>query len=209
MLLLGKEKNVQKFVFPSSAQLYGRYPRYLPVDEKHPIEYTNNFYNTTKKFGEDLCISFYDRYGLPVIFFRMFNSFGPAQGREYLIPTIIHQSLERGVIELWNEKPTRDFTYVSDTVQAFLKAAESAYCGGPINIGSGTETQVGDIARQIASVLNAEIRFLNKEVIGSMQMCCDRSNAKKILGWEPQVDFKDGLNKTITWFQNTLARPES
>jgi len=208
MLSLAVEKEVKKFVFPSSAQLYGRYPKYLPVDEKHPIEYEGNFYNITKKFGEDLCRSFYEIHGLPVTFFRLFNSFGPRQSREYLIPTIIHQALEKKVIELWNEKPTRDFTFVTDTVNAFIRAAESTYCGGPINIGSGTETQVGDIARQIASTLGAEIKFMNKEVIGSMRMCCDRGNAKKILGWEPEISFKEGLNRAISFFRDGLSQPK-
>jgi len=208
MLLLAKEKAVEKFVFPSSAQLYGRYPKYLPVDEKHPIEYTENFYDLTKRLGEDLCNSFHDKYGVPVVFFRLFNSFGPRQNTEYLIPTIIQQALEKGVVELWNEKPTRDFTFVTDTVGAFVKAAESTYCGGPINIGSGTETSVGDIGHQIANTLGAEIKFLNKEVIGSMRMCCDRRRAKKILDWEPEVDFKEGLNRTIRWFKDELSQPK-
>lgn len=200
MLTFAQEKEVKKFLFPSSAQLYGRYPKYLPVDEKHPIDYQGNFYNLTKKIGEDLCTSYYERLGLPVVFFRLFNSFGPRQHRDYLIPTIIHQALEDGKIELWNEKPTRDFTFVDDTVNAFVKAAESDFCGGPINIGSGRETAVGDIARQIAKTLGAEITFLNKEVIGSMRMCCDRTNAQKI-GWSPAVGFEYGLAKTIEWFK--------
>lgn len=206
MLQLAAEKQVQKFVFPSSAQLYGRYPHYLPVDEKHPIEYTDNFYNTTKKIGEDLCTIFYEKYNVPVTFFRLFNSFGPRQATDYLIPTIIMQALEKGVVELWNDKPTRDFTFVDDTVSAFVKAAESPFCGGPINIGSGVETNVGDIARQIAETLNAELKFLNKEVIGSMRMCCDISKAKKILDWEPKVSFKEGLRRTVQSFRESTQK---
>lgn len=206
MLMVAKELGVKKFVFPSSAQLYGRYPEYLPVDEKHPIEYMDNFYNLTKRLGEELCMSFYERYGFPVLFFRLFNSFGPRQKREYLIPTIIHQALEKKEIELWNDKPTRDFTFVTDTVGAFVKAAESNYCGGPINIGSGREVKVGDIARQIATDLNSEIRFLNKDVIGSMRLCSNRSKAEKILGWEPEVSFEEGLNRTIQWYREKLSK---
>lgn len=209
MLLLAKERGVQKFVFPSSGQLYGRYPKYLPVDERHPIDYKDNFYNVTKKLGEDLCAIFNDRYDVPIVFFRLFNSFGPGQNKDYLIPTIIHQALKNRTIELWNEKPTRDFTFVTDTIQAFIKAAESPFRGGPINIGSGQEIRVGDIARQIATALNAQITFLNKEVIGSMRMCCDRASAKRILGWEPHIDFKEGLNKTIEWYKERLSQSKS
>ena len=199
MLLLARDAGVRKFLFPSTAQLYGRYPKYIPVDEKHEIEYSDNFYNTSKRLGEDLCMVFKEAYGVPIVFFRLFNAFGPRQSNEYLIPTIISQALEKKEIELWNEKPTRDFTFMSDTVMAFIKAAESDFVGGPINIGSGKETRVGDIAKQIAESLGAEIKFLDKEVIGSMRLCCNNSYAKKILGWEPTVSFKDGLDKAIEW----------
>jgi nucleoside-diphosphate-sugar epimerase len=104
-------------------------------------------------------------------------------------------------IELWSEKPTRDFTFVLDTVNAFVKAAESKYIGGPINIGSGREVRTGDIARQIADSLGAEIKFLNKEVTGSMRLQCDNTKAREILGWQPQIPFEEGLDRTIQWFK--------
>jgi len=205
MLSFALSKKVKKFIFTSTAQLYGRYPKYLPVDEKHPIEYLNNFYSLTKKQGEDLCVSFYERNGLPIIFFRLFNTFGPNQKEEYLIPTIIKQALTMRTIELWNEKPTRDFTYVTDTVNALIKGAESGFCGGPVNIGSGNETNIGQIARHIASVLNADLKFMNKEVIGSMRLCCDFTYANRLLDWQPNVDFKDGLNRTINYYKRLFS----
>jgi len=201
MMRFAVKKDVQKFVFPSSALLYGRYPQYLPIDEKHPIEFSSNIYNATKKIGEDLCLHFHEKHNLPVIFFRLFNAFGPRQATDYFIPTVINQAVKSKVIELWNEKPTRDFTYVLDTVDAFVKAAESKFIGGPINIGSGREVRTGDIARQIADSFGAEIKFLNKEVSGSMRLQCDNSRARETIGWKPSISFEEGLDRTIQWFK--------
>ncbi len=195
------DKNVEKVVFPSSAQLYGRYPKYLPIDEHHPIEISGSVYNATKKIGEELCNLFYEKHGLPVVWFRLFNCFGPRQSTDYLIPTVISQGLN-GKIELWNEKPTRDFTFVGDTAAALIKGAETRWCGGPINIGSGREVVIGDIARRVADSLGAEIVFQNREVSGCMRMCCDKRRAESVLGWKPATQFETGLQETIDWWRN-------
>ena len=200
------ECGVDKVVFPSSALLYGKNPKYLPIDENHPIEISNSIYNVTKKIVEDLCETFYEKHNLPVVYFRLFNAFGSRQSSDYFIPTVIIQALKNNIIELWNDKPTRDFTYVKDTVNALIKGAETNYCGGPINIGSGREIKTGDIAKQIADSFGAKISFLNKEVIGSMRLCCDNRKAQKILDWKPEISFENGLKETIEWFkQHTLS----
>jgi len=191
---------VQKIIFPSSAQLYGKYPKYLPIDEKHPIDISESIYNLTKRMGEELCDLFYEKHGLPVLFFRMFNSFGPKQAIEYFIPTVILQALKKKSIELWSDKPTRDFMFVEDTVRALVRGAEVEYCGGPINIGYGKEINVGDIARQIATTFNIDVKFLNKEVWGAMRMCCNNTKAQGILKWKPEISFEEGLNRTIKWY---------
>ena len=194
--------SIKKFVFPSSALLYGKYPKHLPIDEKHPIEIADSVYNATKKIGEDLCMFFYEKHNLPVIIFRLFNAFGPRQSTEYFFPTVILQAMKKNVIEIWNDKPIKDFTYVEDTVRALILGAESSFCGGPINIGSGREINIGDIARKTAEKFNAKVISLNKEVIGSMRLQCDNSLAKRILNWKPEISFEDGLNRTIEWFKN-------
>jgi dTDP-glucose 4,6-dehydratase len=199
------ESGVEKVVFPSTAQLYGRYPKYLPIDEQHPIEISGSVYNATKKIGEELCNLFYEKHGLPVVWLRLFNCFGPRQTPDYLIPTIISQGLS-GRIDLWNERPTRDFTYVGDTAAAFIKAAETRWCGGPINIGSGREVATGDLARQVATGLGSELTFQNREVTGCMRMLCDRRRAAAVLGWEPSVPFEQGLNMTIDWWKSRAAK---
>lgn len=194
--------NIRKLVFTSSAQLYGKYPIYLPINEDHPINSVESVYNITKKIGEDLCTQFYDKYGLPLLILRLFNSFGPRQALEYFMPTVITQALKNNLIEIWNEKPTRDFTYVKDTVSALMKAAETSYMVGPINIGSGKEINVGQVAKHMAEEMGCELKVLNKDVVGAMRMCCDNSKAKRLLDWETKVDFRDGLKTTIDWYRN-------
>ena len=207
MLRFAVKSNIKKFIFPSSALLYTRIPKYLPIDEKHPLEITT-VYNITKKLGEDLCKFFIDEFKLPIVYFRLFNSFGPKQDKDYFIPTVILQAWNGNMIEIWNQEPTRDFTYVLDTIDAFMRAAESDFIGGPINIGSGREIKVGEIANQIANRLNAKVKLLNKEVSGPMRLACNNSLAQDKLGWKPKVKFEDALDFTIKWYeQNRKVNP--
>jgi nucleoside-diphosphate-sugar epimerase len=205
MLKYSFDNKVKKFIFPSSAQLYDS-PKYLPIDEKHSVEFLDNYYTLTKKMGEDLCNIFNKKYGLPIIFLRLFNTFGPRQSSDYFMPTLILQGLNKKVVELWNDKPTRDFVFVDDTVRALMMAAESNFCGGPINIGTGRETKVGDIANQVAEKLNVKINFLNKEVVGAPRLCCNNSLAKEILKWEPKTSLEDGIKITIKWYEDNLNK---
>lgn len=193
--------NIKKIIFPSTAQLYGT-PKYLPMDENHPIQITE-MYAVSKKLGEDMCATFIREHHLPIIFLRLFNAFGPRQDSGFLIPTILSQAAKNQTVEIWNDKPTRDFTFVHDTVAAFIRAAETDFVGGPINIGSGHEVKIGDIARQITESFNVNLNVANKEVSGPMRLCCDNSLAKKILSWEPKVSFEEGLGLTIDWFKNS------
>jgi nucleoside-diphosphate-sugar epimerase len=200
VLNFAKEKNVKKVVFTSSAQLYGRSPR-IPTDEKHPIDPLESVYNSTKRMGEELCEMFKEKFSLPTVYLRLFNSFGPRQSIEYFIPTVISQALKNGLVEVWSDKTSRDFVFVRDTVRAIMLAAEGEFSGGPINIGTGREINTGDLGRIIASDLGVEIKFLNKEVSGPLKLLCDNRMAGEVLGWKPEVDFNSGLKITIEWFK--------
>jgi nucleoside-diphosphate-sugar epimerase len=195
-------KNLKKIIFPSSATLYGKVPQYIPIDEKHPVRLTENVYSLTKAVGEHMFTGFHKECGLPILIFRFFNIFGPRQTTEYLIPSIISQALEKNSIELWSTKPTRDFIFVSDAVDALIKGAESDFIGGPINIGSGVETNIGELAENIAEKFNVKVSSLDKDVMGATRLCCNNQLAKNILNWEPKVDLEEGLDKTIEWFKN-------
>ena len=204
MLRLASEIKPKKFVFSSSAGIYGTYPKYTPIDEKHPVEIENNVYNVTKVIGENLCNFFAERHEMPIVILRLFTTFGPRQSTDYFFPTLISQALKDKKIELWNSKPTRDFNFVENTVDAFVRAAESDFVGGPINIGSGREIKISEIAQKIAKDFGAELSFLEKDVVGPMVLCCDNRKAKEVLGWETKVSFEDGLSKTIEWYKKNI-----
>lgn len=200
MLEFATKNNIKKFIFPSTAFVYGKLPQYIPIDEKHPIDISNNFYSQSKKQGEELCEAYRTSHNLPVIIFRLFTTFGPRQSKDYFFPTIILQAIKTGVVEIWSESPKRDFVYVQDTVNALIKGAESDFVGGPINIGSGSEVSIGEIGRSIASRFSVEFRSLNKDVLGPSRLLCNNSLAQNILAWQPQVSFEEGLENTINWF---------
>ncbi len=200
-----KIESLRKLVFTSTALLYGE-PRYLPIDEKHPVQVvdiykTGDIYRVSKKLGEDMCTTFIREYNLPIVFLRLFNTFGPRQDTEFLIPKVISQAVKNNSVEIWTDKPTRDFVFINDTVSALIKAAEADFIGGPINIGCGREIKIIDIAKQITDSFGAKLTVLNKQVPGSTRLCCDNSLAKKILGWEPKTSFEEGLNLTTDWFK--------
>ena len=200
----GLERNVKKVLFPSSCLIYGKHPKYLPQDEKHPIEFADSVYTTTKKIGEDMAAMFHEKFKLPVTWFRFFNNYGPGQQADYFIPTLIIQAMKNKEIELWSTKPIRDYIYVGDTVNALIKGLISDFSGGPINIGSGIETSTGDVAKQVAEMFDAKLRVLDKEVGGPLRQRCDYSFAKTVLGWEPIVKFGDGLKETIEWWKRQI-----
>ncbi len=197
---------VEKVVFSSAASLYGKYPQYLPIDEKHPVEPFETVYLVTKRACELFCDFFQEKYKLPIVYFRLFTVYGPRQIPEFFIPTVIVKALKSNVFDLWNSKPTRDFVYVADVVDALIKGAESDYVGGPLNIGSGREIQVGELAKIIINHIEQmqdrkiEVKYLEKDVIGPMRLLCDNKKIKDVLGWEPKVSLEDGIKETVEWY---------
>ncbi len=201
MLNFAAKTSVKKFIFPSSGVVYGKYPKYLPIDENHPIDISQDKYAQSKKMGEDLCKAFLENNDVPTLVFRLFSIFGPRQAKEYLIPTIILQAIRSRKIEIWNDKPTRDFTYIENLLDEFILGAESDYKGGPLNAGNGVERRISDVVKYVASKFDATVTSLNKEVLGPMRLCSDNSLAKRVLGWKTKISFEEGLDRTIMWFQ--------
>lgn len=202
ILNFAKRSNCERVVFPSSAQLYGREPKYLPIDETHPLEIESSVYNVTKRLGENLCYDFSNLHSLDTRVVRLFNTFGPKQGIEYLIPTMITQALTNGKIELWNGIPSRDFNYVSNTVDALIRVAEYDEKLSILNVGYGKEISISQLVSYIAAHLDVKVHFLNKPVLGSLRLHCDNSKIRHLLHWEPKISFEEGLTKTIEFYKN-------
>ncbi len=204
ILTAARDLGVEKVVHTSSSEVYGT-ALYVPIDEKHPLQGQSPY--SASKIGADKIVeSFYCSFDLPVATIRPFNTYGPRQSARAIIPTIITQAIDQEKIKLGSLFPTRDYTFVKDTVNGFIRTAESkSSIGEVINIGSNFEISMGDLAQRISSLLNKDImimqdssrvRPLKSEV---KRLWCDNAKAKRLLGWEPQVSLDEGLKETIEW----------
>ena len=189
--------DVKKMVFASS-YLYGK-PKYLPIDEKHPID-PHNPYARSKKIAEDLCQGYSEDFGLNCIVLRPFNIYGPGQNKNFLIPTIINQIIT-GKVELNDPKPKRDFLYIEDVVAAYINAGK--YSGSDyeiFNIGSGISHSVDEVVRKLIDIFGEKVvvNYRNKRRKNEiMDSIADISKAKEKLKWRPKTILDEGLRHTI------------
>ena len=198
----------------STSEVYGT-AQYVPIDEKHPLQ-PQSPYSASKIGADQMALSFYLAFGLPVTIARPFNTYGPRQSARAVIPTIITQiAAGKRQIELGDVSPTRDFNYVLDTCGGFIAVAESdETIGEVVNIGSGKEISVGDTLNLIKEIMKSDVEFItdesrlrpkNSEVF---RLCCDNTKIQNLTGFEPKYSLRDGLKETIDWFTNpeNLAR---
>jgi len=206
VLKAAQAKNVRKIVHISSSEIFGT-PEYAPIDEKHPRN-PQSPYAASKVAADSLCKSFYYSYGLPVVIIRPFNTFGPRQSPRAIVPTIILQLLNGDVLKLGNLKPSRDFTYVKDTVEGILLGGLLKANGEEINLGTGTETSIGSLVKLIARLIGKEQYVLEEEgkrvrrrEAEVVRLISDNSRARKVLSWKPAYTLEEGLVDTIEWFK--------
>lgn len=214
VLQAARELAVRRVIHTSTSEVYGT-ARFVPITEAHPLQ-GQSPYSATKIAADQLAFSFYASFGLPVVIARPFNTYGPRQSARAVIPTIISQiaSGQRRV-KLGAVSPTRDFSYVQDTVAGFIAALNSDQgLGEAVNFGSNFEISIGDTARLIAEAMNAEIEIVvdearlrpeNSEV---ERLRADNTKAKQLFGWQPSFNgregFKRGLETTVEWFKNPI-----
>lgn len=194
LLKLANERRVKKFLFSSTAHVYGISPKYMPTDEKHPLALQDT-YTTTKIIGESLCQLFYSNHNLEYLVTRLFNSYGPGQSTDYFIPAMIAKA-KTGHIELRGRNVTKDFVFVDDVVDAFTKAMLSDYVG-EMNVGSGQQTKLEYVARHIAQSMKAKLTFSDVETSGPTHMQSDPTRASRILGWKATTPIEKGLDLTM------------
>ena len=209
VLQASRELGVQRVVHTSTSEVYGS-ARFVPMTEEHPLQ-GQSPYSATKIAADQLAYSFYASFHLPVVVARPFNTYGPRQSARAVIPTIITQIASgKKEIKLGAVSPTRDFNFVKDTVAGFIAVLESDKgCGEVINFGSNFEISVGDTARLIAEVMNADIEILTDEVrlrpthSEVERLWADNSKARELFGWAPKYaeldGFKRGLAETVEW----------
>ena len=149
------KNNVTKVIHTSTSEVYGT-AQYTPIDEKHPLD-PQSPYAASKIAADKLAESFYRSYGLPISILRPFNTFGPRQSLRAVIPTIICQLIKDNTVTVGNLKPTRDFTFVSDTARGFLSIAEKdGIDGETFNLGTGEEISISDLIEKISSLIDVK-----------------------------------------------------
>jgi NAD dependent epimerase/dehydratase len=210
ILQASRELDVEQVLLTSTSETYGT-AQYVPIDEKHP-SVGQSPYSATKIASDQLGISYYKSFQLPVKIVRPFNTYGPRQSARAIIPTVISQILNgKKILTLGNLHPTRDLTFVKDTANGFIEIAKShTLFGEATNIGMDDEISVGELTRFIAELMQSDIniqedaqRVRPKESEVERLRC----NNKKILAstsWRPSYTLRQGLEETIEFIKNNL-----
>lgn len=212
VLQAARELNIDRILVTSTSEVYGT-AQYVPIDELHPFQ-GQSPYSATKIGADRLAESFYRSFDLPVSIVRPFNTFGPRQSARAVIPTIITQLLSgKEEIKLGKLSPTRDFNYVKDTANGFIEIYKSDKAiGQEINIATGIEISIGDMAQELIKQINDKARIVCDEE----RLRPEKSEVNRLLGsndkihkltdWKQQYTFEEGIAKTIEFFRDNLDR---
>lgn len=200
---------VRRLVHTSTSEVYGTAMR-VPIDEEHPLN-AQSPYAATKIGADQLALSFWRSFETPVVVARPFNTFGPRQSARAVIPTLITQALAREDVELGSTHPTRDFLYVEDLTRGFERCAEADGVEGEvINLGSGSEISIADLAEEVFRLVGREASLSFSEDRARPpkseveRLLADTAKAERLLGWKPEVGLEEGLRRTIEWFEGFL-----
>lgn len=210
VLEAAREAKVERVIHVSTSEVYGS-AQFVPITEAHPLQ-AQSPYAASKIAADQLAMSFYYSFGLPVSIIRPFNTYGPRQSARAVIPTIITQ-LASGLkeIKLGALHPTRDFTYIADTVRGFTDIANSERAVGEvINIGSNLEISIGELVRLIGEVMDMSVEIkqdpvrLRPSESEVARLWADNQKAEQLTGWKPMYSGREGLEKglreTVEWF---------
>jgi nucleoside-diphosphate-sugar epimerase len=215
-LQAAREHGTSQVLVTSTSETYGT-AQYVPIDEKHPAV-GQSPYSATKIGADQLAISYYRSFDLPVKIVRPFNTYGPRQSSRAFIPTIISQVLAgKEEIHVGNLTPTRDLTFVKDTANGFIQIMKSdKLFGEATNIGMDEEISMGDLAQMIARLMGKEIKLTtddnrvrpaNSEV---ERLRCNNTKITSLTSWRPEYTLEIGLEETIAWMKEHLQvyKPE-
>jgi NAD dependent epimerase/dehydratase len=200
------QNGCQKIIHTSTSEVYGS-ALYVPIDEKHPLQ-PQSPYSASKIGADNMAMSFFNAFNLPLTIARPFNTYGPRQSARAIIPAIISQiAAGSKVIQVGDLSPTRDFNYVQDTCTGFVELAKSDETIGEIvNIGSNFEISIKDTFELIKKIMNSNVQFevdpqrIRPQKSEVSRLWCDNSKIKQLTGFKPQFSMEYGLTKTIEWF---------
>lgn len=212
ILQAAREQDLERVLVTSTSEVYGT-AQYVPMDEKHPFQ-GQSPYSATKIGADRLAESFYRSFQLPVSIVRPFNTFGPRQSARAVIPTIITQLLAgKEKIHLGSLTPTRDFNYVKDTVNGFIKIYESERTiGEEINIATQYEISIGELAEELIRQINPNAKIvcdeerLRPEKSEVNRLLGSNKKIKELTDWKPVYSFEEGLSETISFFKDNMDK---
>ena len=210
VLNAAREVGTSRIMVTSTSEVYGT-AQYVPIDEKHPFQ-GQSPYSASKIGADRIAESFYRSFGLPVTIVRPFNTYGPRQSGRAVIPTIISQLIAgRDEIHLGKLSPTRDFNYVKDTAAGFMTIADhDNTIGLELNIATGEEHSIGDLANELIAQINPAARIvcdeerLRPEKSEVERLLGDATKLRELTGWAPKYTFAEGLAETITFIRENL-----
>jgi len=209
VLMAARDLGIKRIIHTSTSEVYGT-AQYVPIDENHPLQ-GQSPYSASKIGADKLAESFYRSFDLPVITVRPFNTYGPRQSARAVIPTIIMQALTRDEIHLGSLTPSRDFTFVLDTVNGFVCAAQAEnVLGEEINLGNDATITIGELCERIFHILGkspqiiTEDKRVRPEKSEVLRLQASYKKASQLLGWQPQVSLDEGLRNTIYWISEHL-----
>lgn len=202
--------NVQKLIHTSTSETYGS-ALYTPIDESHPLQ-GQSPYSASKIAADKMVESYFKSFCLPVATVRPFNTYGPRQSARAIIPTVISQIYDNNLpIKLGSLSPIRDFNYIKDTVEAFIKVAESDKAVGEVlNAGSGKEISIGNLVELIFKLMDRPIDIdvdenrLRPEKSEVNRLLADNKKILEYTGWKPRYDLEQGLTETIEWIKDNI-----
>lgn len=205
-----RDYEIEKIVHTSTSETYGT-ALYVPIDEKHPMQ-GQSPYSASKIGADKIAESFYRSFNTPVATLRPFNTYGPRQSARAVIPTIISQILSgKKEIKLGSLSPTRDFNFVKDTADAFIRVAEcDNTIGEVINAGSNYEITIGDTVKKIIDIIGQDVKItcdeerIRPEKSEVNRLWADNAKIKQLTGWEPKYTIDEGLAETIEWIKKNL-----
>jgi dTDP-glucose 4,6-dehydratase len=207
---------VERFVQTSTSEVYGT-AQFVPIPETHPLN-AQSPYAASKIGADQVALSFYRSFGLPVSVIRPFNTYGPRQSARAIVPAILTQLLAgRTTVQLGALEPTRDLTYVKDTAAAFVAVARAdAAVGEVVNIGSGFEISIADLFAEINAALGTDAKVevdparLRPRASEVDRLWADTAKAQRVLDWQPafagRAGLRAGLLETADWFRAEAAR---
>ncbi len=215
VLHAARRQEVRRVIVTSTSEVYGT-AQFVPITEAHPLV-GQSPYAASKIGADQLALSFYYAFGAPVAILRPFNTFGPRQSARAVIPTVLVQALSgASEIRVGSVHPTRDFTFVKDTVEGFIKISDcDAAIGKVTNLGTNSEISIGDLIQKIGKAVGKELTVVSEdqrkrpEKSEVERLWADNALARERFGWAPEHTLDRGLELTAAWLASHLEAYKS